>query len=92
MNRRTGYVWVKRMVCAHDCGLVINSEGLRRTLECGMLQSLSLALHEEVRFDREKVTSVDWVSHPTLTHADTPDRIDIVIVNGDPTPGRPDPP
>ena len=90
VNRRTGHVWAKRMVCAHDCGLVINPEGLRRTLECGMLHSLSRALHEEVRFDREKVTSVDWVSHPTLTHADTPERIDIVIVNGDPTPGRAD--
>ena len=90
VHRRTGHVWVKRMVCAHDCGLVINPEGLRRTLECGMLHSLSRALHEEVRFDREKVTSVDWVSHPTLTHADTPERIDIVIVNGDPTPARPD--
>ncbi len=90
VNRRTGHVWVKRMVCAHDCGLVINPEGLRRTLECGMLHSLSRALHEEVRFDREKVTSVDWVSHPTLTHADTPERIDIVIVNGDPMPGRAD--
>jgi nicotinate dehydrogenase subunit B len=90
VNRRTGHVWVKRMVCAHDCGLVVNPEGLRRTLECGMLHSLSRALHEEVRFDREKVTSVDWVSHPTLTHADTPERIDIVIVNGDPAPARPD--
>ncbi|HUU34952.1 MAG TPA: molybdopterin cofactor-binding domain-containing protein [Vicinamibacterales bacterium] len=90
VNRRTGHVWVKRMVCAHDCGLVVNPEGLRRTLECGMLHSLSRALHEEVRFDREKVTSVHWVSHPTLTHADVPERIDIVIVNGDPQPGRPD--
>lgn len=90
VNRRTGAVWVKRLVCAHDCGLVVNPEGLRRTIECGMLHSLSRALHEEVRFDREKVTSVDWVSHPTLTHADTPERIDVVIVNGDPNPARPD--
>ncbi|MEP7117319.1 MAG: molybdopterin cofactor-binding domain-containing protein, partial [Acidobacteriota bacterium] len=90
VNRRTGHVWVKRLVCAHDCGLVVNPLGLTRTLECGLLHSLSRALHEEVRFDREKVLSVDWVSHPTLTHTDTPERIDIVIVNGDPTPGRPD--
>ncbi len=27
VNRRTGHVWVKRLVCAHDCGLVINPEG-----------------------------------------------------------------
>jgi len=90
VHRQTGHVWVKRLVCAHDCGLVVNPEALRRTIECGMLHSLSRALHEEVRFDAEKVTSVDWVSHPTLTHADTPAQIDVVLVNGDPKPDRPD--
>jgi CO/xanthine dehydrogenase Mo-binding subunit len=90
VNRRTGHVWVKRLVCAHECGLVINPEGLRRTVEGGMLHTLSRALHEEVTFDNEKVTSVDWRSHPTLTHADTPARIDVVLVNGDPDPNRPD--
>ena len=90
VNRKTGRVWVKRLVCAHDCGLVINPEALRRTIECGMLHSLSRTLHEEVRFDTEKVTSVDWASHPTLTHADTPQIIDVVLVNGDPNPNRPD--
>jgi CO/xanthine dehydrogenase Mo-binding subunit len=90
VNRRTGHVWVKRMVCAHDCGLVINPEGLRRTIEAGMLHSLSRTLHEEVRFDTEKVTSVDWASHPTMTHSDTPESIEIVLVNGDPTPKRAD--
>ena len=90
VNRTTGRVWVKRLVCAHDCGLVINPLGLRRTIEGGMLHSLSRALHEEVQFDTEKVTSVDWNSSPSLTHADTPERIDIVLVNGDPNPNRPD--
>ncbi|MBI2150363.1 MAG: xanthine dehydrogenase family protein molybdopterin-binding subunit, partial [Acidobacteria bacterium] len=90
VNRRTGRVWVKRLVCAHDCGLVINPEALRRTIEGGMLHTLSRALYEEVRFDAEKVTSLDWNSHPTLTHADTPSRIDVVLVNGDPNPNRPD--
>jgi CO/xanthine dehydrogenase Mo-binding subunit len=90
VNRDTGRVWVKRLVCAHDCGLVINPEGLRRTVEGAMMHALSRALHEEVAFDGEKVTSVDWTSSPTLTHADTPERIDVVIVNGDPNPTRPD--
>jgi nicotinate dehydrogenase subunit B len=90
VNRRTGHVWVKRLVCAHDCGLVINPEGLRRTIEGGMLHSLSRALHEEVQFDGEKTTGVDWISHPSLRHADTPAKIDIVLVNGDPNPKRPD--
>jgi nicotinate dehydrogenase subunit B len=90
VNRQTGRVWVKRLVCAHDCGLVINPEGLRHTVECGTLHGLSRALHEEVQFDTEKVTSVDWASHPTMRHSDTPASIDIVLVNGDPNPGRAD--
>ena len=90
VNRRTGHVWVKRLVCAHDCGLVINPEALRRTIECGMLHSLSRALHEEVRFDGEKPTGVDWITHPSLRHTDTPATIDVVLVNGDPNPKRPD--
>jgi len=83
-------VWVKRLVCAHDWGLVINPEGLKRAVEGAVMHSLRRALHEGVTFDAEKVTSKDWTSSPTLTHADTPERIDVVIVNGDPNPNRPD--
>jgi CO/xanthine dehydrogenase Mo-binding subunit len=90
VNRRTGRVWVKRIVCAHDCGLVINPEALRRTVEGGLLHGVSRTLHEEVRFDTEKVTSVDWVSSPTMTHLDTPESIEVVFVNGDPNPKRGD--
>jgi nicotinate dehydrogenase subunit B len=90
VNRRTGRVWVKRLVCAHDCGLVINPVGLRHTVECGMLHALSRALWEEVLFDSEKVTSVDWSSYPSLRHSDTPEAIEVVLVNGDPNPDRPD--
>ncbi len=90
VNRQTGHVWAKRLVCAHDCGLVINPEALRRTVECATLHGLSRAIHEEVQFDTAKVTSVDWFSHPTLRHADVPERLDVVLVNGDPNPNRPD--
>jgi nicotinate dehydrogenase subunit B len=90
VNRQTGHVWAKRLVCAHDCGLVVNPESLSRAVECGTLHGLSRAIHEEVRFDTEKVTSLDWFSHPTLRHADVPERIDVVLVNGDPNPNRPD--
>ncbi len=90
VDRETGRVWVKRMVCAHDCGLVINPDGLRSTIQGNLLHGLSRALHEEVQFDTEMVTSVDWRTHPTLRHVDAPEQIDIVIVNGDPEPDRPD--
>lgn len=90
VNRQTGHVWAKHLVCAHDCGFVVNPASLRHTVECGMLHGLSRALCEEIRFDTEKVTSRDWFSYQTLRHVDVPERIDIVTVNGDPNPDRPD--
>ena len=90
VNRATGHVWVKRLVCAHDCGLVVNPDGLRNVIQGNLLHGLSRGLYEEVQFDNEKVTSVDWASYPTLTHLDVPAQIDIVLGNGDPNPNRPD--
>jgi CO/xanthine dehydrogenase Mo-binding subunit len=90
VNRKTGHIWVKRIVIAHDCGLVINPASLTRVLENGTLHSLSRALYEQVKFDTEKVTSVDWNTSPTLTMADVPAQIDVLLVNGDPNPNRPD--
>ena len=92
VDRETGHVWVKRIVCAHDCGLAINPVGLRNTIEGNLLYGLSRALCEEVQFDTEKVTSVDWITHPTLRHSDAPEQIDVVLVNGDPNPDRADMP
>ena len=37
VSLETGRVWVKRLVCAHDCGLVINPNGLRHTIENGCI-------------------------------------------------------
>ena len=33
---------------------------------------------------------MNWRYHPSLLHADTPAVIDVVLVNGDPNPGRSD--
>jgi nicotinate dehydrogenase subunit B len=90
VNRQTGHVWAKRLVCAHDCGFVVNPDAVRHAAECGTLHGLSRAIHEEVRFDTERVTSRDWFSHPTLRHADIPESVEVVLVNGDPNPNRPD--
>jgi len=90
IDRQTGHVWAKRLVCAHDCGFVVNPASLRHTIECGMLHGLSRAICEEVQFDTRNVTSRDWFSYQTLRHIDVPERIDIVLVNGDPNPERPD--
>jgi len=73
VDRATGAIRVRRVVCAHDCGLIINPEALRQQIEGCILQTLSRALHEEVEFDRARVTSVDWKSYPILTFPEVPD-------------------
>jgi len=81
----SGAVRVKRMVIAHDCGLIINPDGLKNQIEGNVIQSLSRALKEEVQFDERRVTSVDWDSYPILTFSEVPE-VEIVLIN------RPDQP
>jgi CO/xanthine dehydrogenase Mo-binding subunit len=66
---------------AHDCGLIINPEGLRYTIEGNVVHGLSRTLFEEVRFERDRVMSVDWLSYPILDIADAPEAIEVVLIN-----------
>jgi nicotinate dehydrogenase subunit B len=60
VDSATGAVHVQRVVVAHDCGLVVNPDGLRNQIEGNVIQGISRALREEVRFDSRGVTSVVW--------------------------------
>ena len=46
-----------------------------------VIQSTSRTLWEEVRFGRESVTSVDWLTYPILDITEMPEKIDIVLIN-----------
>jgi nicotinate dehydrogenase subunit B len=81
VERNTGRVWARRVVVAHDCGLVINPQGLRYTIEGNVVQGISRAVYEQVRFDRDAVTSVDWASYPILEVQDAPAAIEVVLIN-----------
>jgi CO/xanthine dehydrogenase Mo-binding subunit len=78
---REGRIWARKFTVAHDCGLIINPKSLRQTIEGNVVQGLSRTLFEEVRFDRNTVTSVDWASYPILEMRDAPETIDIVLIN-----------
>src|SRR5204862_1827334 len=73
VNRTTGAIHVKRFVCVHDCGLIINPDGLRAVISANLIQSMSRALKEEVMFDRSSVTSVDWDTYRVARASDIPE-------------------
>jgi CO/xanthine dehydrogenase Mo-binding subunit len=81
VDQDSGRVAVKRFVIAEDCGPISNPDGLRNQLEGGALQGMSRALLEEVTWDTEKVTSIDWRTYrPLYLGAEVP-KIETVLIN-----------
>jgi CO/xanthine dehydrogenase Mo-binding subunit len=81
VDRATGKIWARKFTVAHDCGQIINPDGLEKTIEGNIVQGTSRTLWEEVTFDDKNVTSVDWVTYPILDIVETPEQVDIVLIN-----------
>ncbi len=81
VNRKTGRVWGRKFTVAHDCGQIIAPTDLKQCIEGNIVQGLSRATLEEVRFDNSNVTSVDWNSYPILDIMDMPETIETVLLD-----------
>jgi nicotinate dehydrogenase subunit B len=75
VNRKTGKVTVDRFYVAHDCGQIINPDGLKNQIEGNIVQTVSRTLIEDLQWDSGRVTSLDWKSYPILTFPDVPDVV-----------------
>jgi CO/xanthine dehydrogenase Mo-binding subunit len=75
VNRSTGAIRCSRFFVAHDCGQIINPDGLRNQIDGNVIQTVSRTLFEELKFDRSHVTSLDWESYPILKFPDVPDIV-----------------
>ena len=80
VDRSSGLVTVKKMTMGHDCGLIINPDGLRFQIEANVMQGVSRALIEETKWDANGIKTVDWRTYPVLTFRNVPD-VDIVLIN-----------
>ena len=74
-NRKTGKVVVKKFYVAHDCGQIINPDGLRNQIHGNVIQTVSRTMIEELKFNRSSVTSLDWQSYPILTFPEVPEIV-----------------
>jgi len=81
VNQDTGKVAVKRMWVAIDAGPISNPDGLRNQAEGGALQGMSRALGEEVTWDDQKVTSVDWRTYHSLPLGFEVPKIECVLID-----------
>jgi CO/xanthine dehydrogenase Mo-binding subunit len=82
----TGRVRLLRAVAAVDSGQMVNPDGLKNQIEGAIVQSSSWTLFERVRFDQQRITSIDWSTYPILRFDNVPERIDVHIID---RPGEP---
>jgi CO/xanthine dehydrogenase Mo-binding subunit len=69
----TGKIRVKHVYAAHDCGQIINPNTVEQQVEGCVIQGVSRALIEEVKFSKSRVTTLDWESYPILRYKDAPE-------------------
>jgi nicotinate dehydrogenase subunit B len=81
VDRSTGKIWARKFTVAHDCGQIINPDGLRHAIEGNVVQGISRTLWEEVKFDNRNVTSVDWLTYPILDITEMPESIESVLID-----------
>ena len=80
IDSSSGLIHVTRIAMTHDCGQIINPDGVRNQIDGNILQAISRTLIEELKFDRSMVTSLDWASYPILTFLDIPE-IEVDLIN-----------
>ena len=80
VDRPTGHVRCTRFTVSHDCGQIINPEGVKTQIEGNVIQTVSRTLKEELKWNRSRVTSVDWLTYPILTFPEVPD-VNVVLID-----------
>ena len=80
VDKSTGDVTVKKITLAHDCGLIVNPDGLKNQIEGNILQAVSRALLEEVKFGSTGQKNLDWDSYPVIRFNQIPE-VEIVLID-----------
>jgi CO/xanthine dehydrogenase Mo-binding subunit len=72
VNKKTGKITPKHIYCCVQPGYAINPAGLQSNAEGEVVQVTSRVLHEQTRFNTQRITSLDWVSYPIIRFNDAP--------------------
>lgn len=75
VDRTSGDIKVTKFYVAHDCGQIINPNGVQAQIEGNIIQTVSRTMKEQLTFDRGMVTSLDWASYPILTFPEVPEIV-----------------
>ncbi|MFZ2147353.1 MAG: molybdopterin cofactor-binding domain-containing protein [Sedimentisphaerales bacterium] len=82
VNKQTGSVQVKRVVCAQDMGIVVNPEGAMLQIEGCITMGLGYALSEEIRFKGGKILDSDFSTYELPRFSWLP-KIETVLIKAE---------
>jgi CO/xanthine dehydrogenase Mo-binding subunit len=85
VDKRSGQIKVTRVCASHDCGEMVNPDGVANQVEGGVLQTVSRTLKESVRWIGDRVTSVDWATYPIMTMTEAP-KVEVSLIDRPGTP------
>jgi CO/xanthine dehydrogenase Mo-binding subunit len=80
VDMRSGRIRATDCWLAQDCGLVVNPDGVRAQAEGCVVHTLSRTLNEEIRWEGNAITTLDWASYGHITFPEVP-RIEVVILD-----------
>ncbi|HEY4348707.1 MAG TPA: molybdopterin cofactor-binding domain-containing protein, partial [Gaiellaceae bacterium] len=83
VNKKTGKILVTHLYAAQDSGFAVNSNLIYNQMIGNVIQGTSRALWEEVTFNKNQVTSIDWVSYPILRFKDAPKVTNVLVQRTD---------
>jgi CO/xanthine dehydrogenase Mo-binding subunit len=58
---------------------VINPDGAANQLEGGLIHAISMTLKEQVKFEGDGVTTLDWESYPILRFSEVPEISTVIV-------------
>ncbi|HWR88843.1 MAG TPA: molybdopterin cofactor-binding domain-containing protein, partial [Dissulfurispiraceae bacterium] len=76
---RQGQVKVHRVVCAVDCGMVVNPDTVAAQLESAVVFGLSATLHGAITIDKGRIVESNFNDYPVLRMNEMP-KVEVYIV------------
>ena len=83
VNKQTGKILVTHLYAAQDSGFAVNPDLIYNQMVGNVIQGTSRALWEEMTFNTNQITSVDWVSYPILRFKDSPAVTNVLVQRTD---------
>lgn len=87
VDKKTGHVQPRRVVCAQDMGLVVNPQGATIQVEGGVTMGLGYALTEEVRFKGGKILDLNFATYKLPRFSQVP-KIETVLIDDKDSPAQ----